>query len=546
MCANRLLCFLSRQDTSSLLKMPRFRTAAVAALLVVPIVAGGFLLQEPPARANALLFDQVLSLVKNQYVDTLPGGVAYEKAARGLVRELNDPYSELLSPVQAEDFNRNTGGRYGGTGMLIAQPEKGVVVVDRVFPHTPAEDAGVREGDHIIAVDSVQTSTIEFGKVSDLLRGLVGTPVNVTYARPGVPELIKLKFLRREVHVPAVAYAGILGDHVGYIPLQTFNENTAEEVEGAVDSLEKAGARGLVLDMRDNGGGIVDQALETSSLFLRDGQEIASVRSRNSATEVLRSQGKHMALTIPLIVLLDGGSASATEIVAGALQDHDRALVVGTGSFGKGLVQSVYPLDGGFHLKLTTGKWFTPSGRSIHRERKLLPSGQFVEVHPDSLGKDSLSRPTFKSDAGRTVYGGGGIRPDVTVTDDTISVAERDFLRAVALQGQAINTVLADYSLALKGTVQPGFTVPASWAPELMRRLAAAKVTIQPKYDSAARTFLVSDLEHRVARLSFGDAAAKARFLAEDRPLTAAVNLLQKSTTQAQLLAAGAAAAGRK
>src|SRR3954468_18669299 len=171
--------------------MPRFRTAAAATLLVVPIVAGGFLLQEAPARANALLFDQVMSLVKNQYVDTMPSGAAYEKAARGLVRELNDPYSELLSPVQAADFNRNTGGRYGGTGMLIGQPEKGIIVVDRVFPHTPAEDAGVREGDRIVAVDSVQTATIEYGKVSDLLRGVVGTPVTVTYARPGVTELIK-------------------------------------------------------------------------------------------------------------------------------------------------------------------------------------------------------------------------------------------------------------------------------------------------------------------------------------------------------------------
>jgi carboxyl-terminal processing protease len=524
--------------------MPRFRTAAAATLLVVPIVAGGFLLQEPPARANALLFDQVLSLVKNQYVDTMPAGATYEKAARGLVRELNDPYSELLSPVQAEDFNRNTGGRYGGTGMLIGQPEKGgPIIVDRVFPHTPAEDAGVREGDHIVAVDSVQTATIEYGKVSDLLRGPVGTPVAVTYARPGVPDLIKLKFIRREVHVPAVAFTGLLGDHVGYIPLQTFNENAAEEVQASVDSLVKVGAKGIVLDMRDNGGGIVDQALETSSLFLREGQPIVSVRSRSEATEVLRSTGKHLALNIPLVVMVDGGSASATEIVAGALQDHDRALVVGTGSFGKGLVQSVYQLQGGYHLKITTGKWFTPSGRSIHRERKLLPSGQFVEVHPDSLGKDSLSRPTFKSDGGRVVYGGGGIRPDVTVTDDTLATAERDFVRVAAPQGQAINNVIADYALELKGSVAPNYTVPATWAPELMRRLAAAKVKFDPKYETVAREFLLRDLEHRVTRLSFGDAAAKSRYLGEDRPLTTAVRLLEQNHTQAQLFAAAAAPA---
>ena len=221
--------------------MPRFRTAAVASLLVIPVVAGGFLLYQPPVRANALLLEQVMSLVRNQYVDTVVGTSVYEKAARGLVRELNDPYSELLSPKQSEDFNRTTGGRYGGTGMLIGEQSPGVFVVDRVFPNTPAEDAGVREGDRIVSVDNTQTSTLVLGKVSDLLRGLVGTKVSVVYARPGVTEPIKLQFTRREVHIPAVAYTGVFGDHIGYIPLQTFNENAAEEVEAAVKKLVKEG-----------------------------------------------------------------------------------------------------------------------------------------------------------------------------------------------------------------------------------------------------------------------------------------------------------------
>ncbi|MDB4874753.1 MAG: hypothetical protein JWM41_1199 [Gemmatimonadetes bacterium] len=526
--------------------MPRFRTAAVATLLVVPIVAGGFLLQEPPARASTLLFDQVMSLVKNQYVDTMPNGAAYEKAARGLVHELNDPYSELLSPVQSEDFNRATGGRYGGTGMLLGPIPSGGAVVDRVFPNTPAEEAGVREGDHVIAVDNTSTTVLALDKISNLLRGEPGSQVAVTYARPGVAEPIKLKFTRRVVHVPAVAYASLLGDHIGYVPLQTFNENAAEEVQSAVDSLVKQGAKGLVLDMRDNGGGIVDQALETSSLFLREGQEIVSVRSRSQATEMLRSSGKHLALNIPLVVLVDGGSASATEIVAGALQDHDRALVIGTTSFGKGLVQSVYQLQGGYHLKITTGKWYTPSGRSIHRERKLLPNGQFVEVKPDSLGTDTTPKPKFSSDAGRVVYGGGGIHPDVVVPDDTLSTIERDFLRAIAPKLQKVNTVLQDYSLELKGTVPRGFKVPPTWTPEVMKRLTAADVKIDPKFDSTARVFLTHDLERRVTRLSFGDAAAKARTISDDHQLMKALDLLEHNATQAQLLAAAAPMATRK
>lgn len=518
--------------------MPRFRTAAVATALLVPIVAGGFLLQEPPARANALLFDQVLSLVKNAYVDTLTSSAMFEKAATGLVNELNDPYSVLLPPKESEDFNRTTGGRYGGTGMLLGNPSKGIVTVDRVFPNTPAEEGGVREGDRVVSVDSVPVADLSLDAVSNRLRGIVGTKVSVVYARPGVPELIKLQFTRREVHIPAVNYSTLVGDHVGYVPLQTFNENAADETAAAVESLVKQGAKGIVLDMRGNGGGIVEQALETASLFLKPGQEIVSVRARNQPTEKSFAQGKHLDRQIPLVVLVDGGSASATEIVAGALQDHDRALVIGTTSFGKGLVQSVYRLDGGYNLKLTTGKWYTPSGRSIHRERKLLANGDFVEVHPDSLAAAKMERPTYKSDAGRIVYGGGGIRPDVVVTDDTLSTAERNFLRAAAPQGQKINTILQDYALQLKGTVSRDFTPPAAWMTEVFRRMAADSVVLDPKVEAGARAFLERDLATRVARLSFGDAAVKLRTLNEDKPLMKAIELLEKSPTQAQLLAA--------
>src|SRR5689334_17238178 len=515
--------------------MPRFRTAAAATLLVIPIVAGGFFLQEQPTRNNAALFDQVFSLVRNQYVDSIPAAMGYEKAARGLVRELNDPYSELLAPKESEDFNRSTGGRYGGTGMLIGEQGAGIIVVDRVFPNTPAEEAGVREGDRIMSVNDTSTADLNLAKVSDLLRGTPGTQVSVVYARPTVTEPIKLRFTRRVVKIPAVPFSEILGDHIGYIPLQTFNENAAEEVQQAVSELAKQGAKGIVLDMRDNGGGIVEQALETSSLFLKEGQEIASIRSRNQPSETLRSSGKHLTGDIPLVVLVDGGSASATEIVAGALQDHDRALVIGTNSFGKGLVQSVYRLNGGYQLKITTGKWFTPSGRSIHRERKLMPNGTFVEVHPDSIKTDE-ERPAFKSDAGRIIHGGGGIRPDIIVADDTLPTDERDFIRAVAPKSQAINTVLQNYALELKGSVQRNFAPSPEWSNEVIRRLAAADVKIDPKMDAAARRFLSRDLANRVARLSFGDAAAKARAANDDHQLAKAVQLLESSTSQAQLL----------
>jgi carboxyl-terminal processing protease len=516
--------------------MPRYRTAAVTTLLLIPIVAGGFLLQDPPSKSNERLLSQVLSLVSTQFVDTLPNGDLYSKAAKGLVRELNDPYSELFSPKEADNFTRGTGGRYGGTGMLLS-PD---LTVGQVFPHTPAEEAGVREGDRIAAVNGVSVQGKESGEVADSLRGEVGSKVSVTYARPGVAAPIVIGFTRREIHIPAVEYSTMLDGSIGYIPLQTFNENAVEEVTAAVASLTARGAKGLVLDLRGNGGGIVEQSLLISSLFLKDSQTIVSVRSRSGPDETQRATRQHLAEGVPLVVLVDERTASASEIVAGALQDHDRALVVGTTSFGKGLVQGLYTLDGGYSLKLTTGKWFTPSGRSIHRPRKLTASGDLVEAKPDSTETDSArkARPKFRSDAGRIVYGGGGITPDVVVREDTFPTAEQAFIHSVGSRGVAVFNAIENYSRELKDSVHtPSLELKPAWTAELTRRVKAEGVTVDPRDAQAASQFLSDRLARRLAVKAFGDATAKQLTLGDDLPLSRAIALLKQSTTQTQLFA---------
>ncbi len=521
--------------------MPRFRTAAVTTLLFVPIVAGGFLLQEPPARANARLFEQVMSLVANQYVDTVPVPDIYAKAAAGLVRELDDPYSQLFSPKASADFARGTGGRYGGTGMVLGEDPAGTYVA-QVFPHTPAADAGVQEGDRITAVNGKSVMGVSSVDIATKLRGDVGSTVEVTYARPGVPTPIKLAFTRREVHIPAVQYATVLDHSVGYIPIQTFNENVVEEVTDAIRKLSAQGAKGFVIDLRGNGGGIVDQALQLSSLFLKDSQEIVSVRSRNVPDEISRAATQHMLVGVPLVVMVDGGTASASEIVAGALQDHDRALVVGTTSFGKGLVQSVYgPLDGGYGLKLTTGKWYTPSGRSIHRPRKLNDAGQLVETRPDSLETDSerLARPKFRSDDGRIVYGGGGITPDVVVHDDTLTTLEQQFFRSLAPKVGAVATELDEYSRQLKDSLKtPTLELKPAWRAELLHRLDKRGVVIEPRFAAVGDSILIQQLAVRTVGKAFGDGVAKQLTLNEDPQLTRAIDLLRRSATQSQLFTA--------
>src|SRR5262249_46899001 len=188
---------------------------------------------------------------------------------------------------------------------------------------------------------------------------------------------------RAEIHIPAVPYTLSFDNKIGYIPLQQFNENAAENLAAAVKRFQAQNARGIIIDLRGDPGGILTESLEIANMFLGQGQQIASVKGREGAQENYAAKIAPIASTIPLVILTDERTASASEIVAGALQDHDRALVVGQTSFGKGLVQGVYNLDGGYALKLTTGKWFTPSGRSIQRPRKFV-NGQFIEEQPDT------------------------------------------------------------------------------------------------------------------------------------------------------------------
>jgi len=294
-----------------------------------------------------------------------------------------------------------------------------------------------------------------------------------------------------------------------------------------------------VLDLRGNPGGFLDQALSMSNLFMSQGQEIASVRGRNSDPQTYMARERPSAPAIPIVILTDGGTASASEIVAGALQDHDRALILGTTSFGKGLVQTLFNLDGGWALKMTTAKWYTPSGRSIQKERKLLPDGQFVEVHPDSLETDSArkARPAFKSDAGRVVYGGGAITPDLVVKPDTFTTAEQDFRKALAPKTGEFYVTLYDLGYQLKSQVKPDFEVSQQWRDEFYSRLQKAGVKLDRHQYDAASKYVNRLIENRVTRLAFGDSTAKRRELDDDNQLRVALDILRKGQNQKELFA---------
>jgi carboxyl-terminal processing protease len=369
--------------------------------------------------------------------------------------------------------------------------------------------------------------------VSDVLKGRPGTKVSVKFLRAGVSEPIPVTFTRADVRIPAVPYAIMLDGQIGYIPLQQFNETATDELEAAVKRLSKEGAKGLVFDLRGNGGGYLDQAGTVANLFLKKGVEISSVRGRAGFQEVLTATDDPIAPEIPLIVLTDGRTASASEIVAGALQDHDRAVIVGTTSFGKGLVQTVYPLEGGYALKMTTAKWYTPSGRSIQKERKLLPDGSFVEVLPDSME----SRPKFKSDAGRIVYGGGAVTPDVIVQPDTLTTEEQKLLNALAPKAQIVRSTLINYAVEQKGKVQPNFVVTKAQRDEFYNRLVAQGVKVDKAQFEAGGSEIDRLLGSSIARIAFGDSTAKRRDVVDDAQLRRSLEMIKRGQTQRDLFA---------
>jgi carboxyl-terminal processing protease len=508
--------------------MRRFRNGLTVFLILVPGLAGGWALRSSLPDSGPRLFAQVMQIVGRDAIEDLSEDEVYRRAARGLIERLGDDYAELYSPEELATFSREQlGSAYGGMGMQI-EDQQGTVTVTRVFPNTPAERGGVRAGDRILAVDGHSTRGLKLDEVSGRLIGPAGTQVAVTFARAGMSEPIEGTYTRAVVHVPAVPYALVLDGGVGYVPLQKFNETASADVRNAIRRLQAQGATSFVLDVRGNTGGSLEEALLISNLFLRPGQEIARVDYRNRAPDVYTSRNATILPDAPMIVLTDGFSASASEIVAGALQDHDRALVLGTGSFGKGLVQQIYTLDGGWAMKLTTGKWYTPAGRSIQRER----GDDSMPIEDDNADK-----PVYRSAGGRTIYGGGGITPDLLVRPDTMDTVEQEFMRRLGSTGPQVYVAIYDQALTVKDAIASDFAVEPRWREELFGRLESADVPVTRAQYEEARPLIDRLLEQRVAGLAFGDSASFRRFVPHDAQLRAAVELLSQGRTQKEIFA---------
>jgi carboxyl-terminal processing protease len=521
----------------------RSRGIVAAAVLSSALVSGGWLIErEAEARApldasaGARLFDQVVSHVRRDFVDTLSDSLLYRKAVAGILGELHDPHTVFLDQRRLSRLDESTSGHYAGVGIQMDVRDSGITVV-ATLRNTPAEQAGMASGDRIVEIDGKSALGLTAEEALKTLRGPAGSRVRVVVERPGVTAPLTFTLTRRDIQVNPVQHAILLQDGVGYADLTVFSSDAATDLSRAIDSLRAAGARSLVLDLRGNPGGLLDQGIGVADLFLDPGQAIVSTRGRTAdENRAFADRGPQRWADMPLVVLTDSGSASASEIVAGALQDHDRALVVGTATYGKGSAQRVFRIRDGA-VKLTTALWYTPNGRSINRPRTA-PPGVLDEDEP-AAPDSTKPRPKFKTDAGRTVLGGGGIVPDVEVSSRVVTKHEKALQEALGAKTPRFRDAMVDYAIALKASrsiTSPEFTVTPEMRDELYRRLQSRGIGVDRAVYDSAQTLVTRALAGQITRFVFGTNAEFARSLREDADLAKARELLRGASTPAELV----------
>ncbi|HEX6060395.1 MAG TPA: S41 family peptidase [Gemmatimonadaceae bacterium] len=519
----------------------RSRAVVVLSVLGMSLVSGGWLLQkgmEDGGRVldRARLFDDVFEHVSQFYVDSVPQSSLYEKAVDGLLRELHDPHSVYLTGERLRRLTESTTGNYAGVGIQI-DVRNGWITVVSALPGTPAERAGLEGGDRIVAIDSVGTEGWSSDEASRVLRGPEGTRVVLTIERPGVAQRFPVPVQRREIHVPSVQHAVMLEPGTGYIDLTVFSENSAEEIERAVERLRDQGMRELILDLRDNPGGLLDQGVAVSDLFLDRGDMIVSMRGRTpDANREFLDRAAQRWSGLPMVVLVNENSASASEIVAGALQDHDRAVIVGRTSYGKGSAQSLFPLSGGGALKLTTALWFTPVGRSINKKLSDDDAEQLALDLPEEV--PSGERTPYRTETGRTVYGGGGITPDVAVSDSIRSAEELALTRALGTDVAKFRDALTAQAMSMKvsrAVRTPDFTIGPSTLDAFRERLERSDVAIADDLFDDSRDVITRLLTYEVARYVFGPEVEFLRRARSDDVVQTAVRLVKGAPSQQAL-----------
>lgn len=495
-------------------------------------------------------FDEALRLIEQNYVDgkKLDYNSAYKSSIIGMLRSL-DPHSNYYDREEYEELKTDQRSEYFGIGATIQNyvlGEQPDTFVTATFENSPASRAGLRFGDRIVAVDDVPMTGKTSLDVRDKIRGPKSSVVKITIERAADKRIQAVEIIRDAVPQPSIPDAYMLKPGVGYIDMtRGFNYSTTEELQEALQALHAMGANSLVLDLRNNPGGFLDQAIHVAEVFLPYGQLILTQKGRNGLRDNTYLSGNKSADPIPLVILINENTASASEIVAGAMQDHDRALIVGQTSFGKGLVQSIIPLYYGTGLTLTSAKYYTPSGRLIQRDYS---DGGLYDYYThggskrlDDKGDDPRPvGPEKKTDTGRAVYGGGGIAPDESIKPRTFSVAQRRLLSPLfAFTRELVNQRISGLpAYRLAGSIDYTHELRPSDFPvsEAVFRAFKEFVAGDPTLKSLAplidhnRSFVELQLRFNIVTAAYGRIAAeRVPITTDDQQVAKAVDVLPQA-----------------
>ena len=514
------------------MKLPASR--AIFCLLIVLVTSallGGFLGSDTHAQSTAAgqgdaeksmkLFVELLDMVESNYATPVESDKAVYGAIDGMLRTL-DPHSKFFDPKEFASLREDQRGKYYGLGITISTRFGKVTVVSPPFPGAPAEKAGLRVGDMITHVNGDPTDGLDLNDVVSRLKGPRGTAVNIRVSRPGVEEPLELSVVRDEIAKYTITNVYHIRPKVGYIKLESFAETTGAELRESLRKLDYQTLEGLILDLRSNPGGLLQEAIEVSEMFLQKGQMIVETRGRTrGSNRPYASQRLNNDNLYPLVVLVNPQSASASEIVSGAVQDHDRGLVVGETTFGKGLVQSVYPLGKNAGLALTTQKWYTPSGRLIQRDYSQISQFDYYN-HKEAPG-DKKNEDIKYSDAGRVLYGGGGINPDYVVPPSQ----SNDFQNLLAARF-AFFTFVRDF-LAQNPKVDATFEVSDAMINDFKAHIQKRGMAVTDKDIADNRDFLRLMIKQEVFYNRIGVAEAQRVRLEGDPQVLKALELMPEA-----------------
>ena len=519
------------------------RRRIVLGSMLVVLFGIGWVAGRGSARAGDLyqnldLFVEILHRVQENYVDPVEPEKLITGAMKGMLRDL-DPYSQFLDAGSYQNLQATTHGSFGGIGVEVSIRDDFPTVISPI-EGGPAWTLGIRSGDVITRIEGKSASGLAIDEVAQLLRGPQGSHVQISVRREGEEGEVEYSIERREIVTKSVRHAFVVEGRVGYIRLANFSETSGGEVRTALERLKSEDADRLVLDLRSNPGGLLDQAVDVAEQFVKQGTKLVATRGRARGQDNLYFASEVRPLVDwPMVVLVDGASASASEIVAGALQDLDRALVVGQTTFGKGSVQSVFPLrERTVALKLTTARYYTPSGRSIHKAAA--EPSQLLAGLADDEGGDTgpapapadTGRPAFRTPSGRTVYGGGGIHPDVDMPRDTLPpLANR-------VEGRGLAFRFANRWVNTHRTWRSSDALTPELWKDFGEFLTVEKVPFTENALVAERPLLSRALRRELARRLGGDAAATRVALEGDPVFERALQVLSRARTAREVFAA--------